>query len=140
MTTLPYWYYKGRTTTPINIPGVGPIVLTPRMKFHAPQAAVSHLMKQKLVARLPDPPVKEEPVVTPEPEEKSLAAPKSEAETQAEDDSSEPESKDAVIPSQPAEDTQTEGEGAGTSSDQPTEKEEKKGRSTRRRRSGQQRG
>jgi hypothetical protein len=53
---MPYWYYSGRTTTPIEIPGKGPIVLKPRSKFHAPQSSVAHLLRIKLVKRLPDPP------------------------------------------------------------------------------------
>jgi len=130
---LPYWYYRGRTTTPIDIPGKGAVVLVPRQKFFAPQSAVSHLLKIKLVRRLPDPPPEERPK---EAEEKPLPPPKSAPETTAEDDSSEPESTDAVIPSQPG-DAPKDTEGEGSSSKKPTEKE--KEQSSRKRRTGQRR-
>lgn len=67
---MAYWYYSGRTTTPIDIPGKGPVVLKPRAKFHAPQASVAHLLRIKMVTRLPDPP---QPSAKPAP-----AAPKQE--------------------------------------------------------------
>jgi len=53
---LPFWYYAGRVTTAIDLPG-GPVVITPRSKFHALPTAVAHLVKVGLVKRLPDPPV-----------------------------------------------------------------------------------
>lgn len=55
----PHWYYRGRVTHPVNIPGRGPIVLTPRSRFQAPTAAVSDLVRAKLVVRIEAPPVKE---------------------------------------------------------------------------------
>jgi hypothetical protein len=60
---MAYWHYSGRITTPINVPGKGPIVLRPREKFHAPQSAVAHLLRLNppLVKRLPDPPPSAEP-------------------------------------------------------------------------------
>lgn len=51
---MPKWHYSGRVTTPINVPGVGSVVLTPRMRFEAPQSALSNLIRAKLVSRLPD--------------------------------------------------------------------------------------
>jgi len=114
---LPYWYYKGRTTTPVNIPGQGPIVLVPRMKFFAPQASVSHLLKKKMVARLPDPP---KPAEEKQPEKAkavTLTPSKSSPEKKAADDKSEPESKDDVISS-----NTLKAEGEGTS-EEPKEKE-----------------
>ena len=60
---MAYWYYTGRVTTPINVPGKGPIVLRPRERFHAPPSAVAHLLRldPPLVKRLPDPPPSVEP-------------------------------------------------------------------------------
>jgi len=49
------WYYKGRTTTPIEHPEKGSIVLRPRQRFSAPKAAVQHLLDAGLCSRIPDP-------------------------------------------------------------------------------------
>ena len=57
---MAHWYYKGRSTTPIDHPEKGPIVLTPMMRFEAPIATVNHLIQANLVKRLPDPPKKAE--------------------------------------------------------------------------------
>jgi hypothetical protein len=84
---MAYWHYSGRVTTPINVPGRGPIVLRPREKFHAPQSAVAHLLRLNppLVKRLPDPPpsAAEQSRVEPKQAEKETAPaaadPKSEA-------------------------------------------------------------
>ena len=53
---MAHWYYLGRTTTSVNHPEKGPMVLIPRSRFEAPQASVHHLLQAKLVKRLPDPP------------------------------------------------------------------------------------
>lgn len=50
----PFWYYSGRVTTPVELPG-GAVIITPRSKFHAPPSAVAHLVQVGLVKRLPDP-------------------------------------------------------------------------------------
>jgi len=44
---MPHWYYRGRVTTPVNIPGVGSVVLRPNMRFEAPEASVAHLKRMK---------------------------------------------------------------------------------------------
>ena len=74
---IPYWFYTGKSTTPINLGGKNSIVLKPRSRFHAPAAAVSHLVSLKLVKRLPDPP---EPKPKPEPKPEAVAVPDSKEE------------------------------------------------------------
>lgn len=62
---MAHWYYKGKTPTPISHPVRGSVIVTPRMKFEAPESAVAHL--KSLVVRLPDPPIeapKSAPVVS----------------------------------------------------------------------------
>lgn len=71
---LPYWFYVGRVSTPIDGPvyvmkgdtgevaeQLGSAVLTPRMKFFASKQAVSHLVSRGLVKRMkqPEPPMEE---------------------------------------------------------------------------------
>jgi len=51
---MPRWYYRGRNTTPINIPDKGSIVLRPRDRFEAPASAVARLVSAGLVTRLAD--------------------------------------------------------------------------------------
>jgi hypothetical protein len=55
---MPYWYYAGKTTSCVEIPGRGPVILVPRERFHAPRASVHHLLKTRppQVKLLPDPP------------------------------------------------------------------------------------
>lgn len=53
---MAHWYYRGKTTAPVTIPNRGTVVITPRTRFEAPEAAVAHL--KSLVVRLPDPPEK----------------------------------------------------------------------------------
>ena len=48
------WYYKGRTTTPIEHPELGSIVIRPRQRFEAPKSSVQHLLSAGLCSRLPD--------------------------------------------------------------------------------------
>lgn len=50
---MPTWYYRGKTTTPVDIPGRGIVVIRPRTRFEAPESAVAHL--KSLVVRQ-DPP------------------------------------------------------------------------------------
>ena len=65
---LPFWFYAGRVSTPINGPVFvmkpdgdvveakgASVVLTPRLRFFATTQAVSLLVKKKLVKRLPNP-------------------------------------------------------------------------------------
>ncbi len=46
------WYYKGRTPTPVNIPGRGSVVLTRGAKFEAPASAIHHLIRTHQVAEV----------------------------------------------------------------------------------------
>lgn len=135
MSDLPYWYYKGRTTTPIDIPGKGPQVLTPRAEFYAPTSSVSHLLKAKLVVRRSDPNRVEK-----RPEEKSkempLDLPKSfgeerKVETETKNDSSESPCEDNVIASK----TDSQEDGEGTSLELPMEKERETSHRKRRKKS-----
>lgn len=111
---LPLWYYRGRTTTPIETAADGSFVLVPRKKFRASLAEVAHLRKLGLVVL-----VKERPETVPQPQTKPeavvLPQPKSEPKAATKDDSSEPESKDDVIAST-EEGSSEEGEGEGASS------------------------
>lgn len=47
---MPWWYYKGKTTTPVDLPGSGPTIIKPRMRFEAPLSAVAHLKRIGMVA------------------------------------------------------------------------------------------
>lgn len=152
---MPFWYYAGRVTTPINIPGQGPIVLKPRSRFHAPQSAVAHLLRTKppLVTRLPDPPQKAEastaeakpaPAVAPVPEVPPSAADKSggaqaappDGDDHAARDGVEPKTGAGVVVSSPASAEAEEGsagEGEGTSSvSEESERRPRRGRSRER--------
>jgi hypothetical protein len=71
-----WWYYKGRVTTPIDIPGQGPTVIKRGDKFQCPFGPVANLKRQGLVvpckpprqAKVPieptEPPQVEEPKET----------------------------------------------------------------------------
>lgn len=54
------WFYSGKVTTPVNIPGRGPSIIQPRMTFDAPESAVAHLLRLRLVKRVDTPPAQEE--------------------------------------------------------------------------------
>lgn len=129
---LPLWYYRGRTTTPIETAAEGSFVLVPRQKFRATLAEVSHLRKLGLVVRMEE---KAEAQAEKKAQAIDLPPPKSEGKAATKDDSSEPESKDAVIAST-GEGSSAEGEGEGESS-KPMEKEQetasRKGRRGQRR-------
>lgn len=64
-----WWLYKGSVTTPVVIPGRGPTIIQPRMKFQAPPAAVAHLKRIGMVVpcKDPNPPKKEAPAPAAEP-------------------------------------------------------------------------
>ena len=50
---MPYWYYRGKTTSCIDLPSeddpkvMVPTVLVPRQRFHAPQSSVHYLLRCK---------------------------------------------------------------------------------------------
>lgn len=127
---LPYWFYSGRTTTPISYKdengNLVSEILVPRRLFHAPQAAVSHLLRLKppRVKRMPDPTEKPESKVKKFAKKAALPSPKSAVEEKS--DSSEPESSDDVISSKAE-------EGVGESKPVEKEKVEPPPRRTRRR-------
>jgi hypothetical protein len=132
---LPYWYYRGRTTTPIKTAAEGPVVLVPRQKFYATSAEVAHLRSLGLVvpAKAPAQSGSQEPKK--EAVEKKHyeleAQPKSEQKPEIKSSRgsrNEPVSEDDVIASGEGE----EGEGEGGTSSEPTEKEKEVSRKGRR--------
>lgn len=71
---MAWWIYLGRVTTPIDIPGRGPVVLVPRYKFEAPMSSVAHLVRLKYVRPLkPHQIPKVEPVKEAPPKEGPVA-------------------------------------------------------------------
>lgn len=81
---MAYWFYTGKTTSNYEDPEKGPLVLTPRQKFHAPPAAVRHLIEAGLVKQLREPkPVQTSAPAAPEKEVATPAATKSEPEEKA---------------------------------------------------------
>jgi hypothetical protein len=84
---MAWWIYLGKVTTPIDIPGRGPVVLVPRYRFEAPMSSVAHLVRLKYVQPLKphqipkvepvkEAPSKEDPVVSPSGPLKSEEKPK----------------------------------------------------------------
>lgn len=82
----PHWHYRGRVTHPVDIPGVGPVVLTPRAQFQAPAYAVKDLLRAKLVKRI-------EPPKGPKPAPKEASEPRG---AQDRGQSTAPEAKKAL--------------------------------------------
>jgi hypothetical protein len=73
---MAWWIYLGKVTTPIDIPGRGPVVLVPRYKFEAPMSSVAHLVRLKYVQPLkPHQIPKSEPVKEALPKEGPGASP-----------------------------------------------------------------
>lgn len=65
---MQWWLYKGSVTTPVDIPGQGPTIIKPRMKFQAPVPAVANLRRNGLVVPCADPnPKKKESAVLAKP-------------------------------------------------------------------------
>jgi hypothetical protein len=61
---MPWWYYRGRVTTPVEIPGKGSTIIRPRMRFQAPLPAVMHLKNIGLVVACEPPAtVRTEPII-----------------------------------------------------------------------------
>lgn len=52
---MEWWLYKGNVTTPVDVPGQGPTIIRPRMKFQAPLRSVAHLKSIGLVVLCRDP-------------------------------------------------------------------------------------
>ena len=52
---MQWWLYKGSVTTPVDIPGQGPTIIRPRMKFQAPPRVVANLKRAGLVVPCADP-------------------------------------------------------------------------------------
>lgn len=152
---LPYWFYVGRVSTPIDGPVYvmkgdsgevaeqsGSTVLTPRLKFFASKQAVSHLVSRGLVKRMKQPEPPKEEVATADLPQREEAAPapapatKSEPEPAPEQPKADDVSGGSGTGSEGAVVASDAGEGeAGGSSSEPEEKETAKSGRRRPRRS-----
>jgi len=90
-----WWLYKGSVTTPVDIPGQGPTIIQPRMKFQAPPAAVSRLKRIGMVVpcKDPNPSKKEVPVPVP-----ALVVPKKAVPEKKEELNHPKDGSDEVVP------------------------------------------
>jgi len=127
---MQWWLYKGSVTTPVDVPGKGPTVIKPRMKFQAPPRAVANLKRIGLVVPCKDPnPPKKEAAVSGEP---VPAVPKRSVSTQKSAPKASEGGSDGAAPvvaSIPSKEAA--GEEAGESQEKSREKEEGKSKKTR---------
>jgi hypothetical protein len=149
---MAWWIYLGKVTTPIDIPGRGPVVLVPRLKFEAPMSSVAHLVRLKYVAPLKPFQIPKEaapkpaPVAVPEPapapvvqkKEDPVAAPAGPSKSKEEPKEPPSDENAPVVASTPAEGEQSVPEDAENTAGEEKEKvlleEAKKGGKTSRKR------